>query len=286
MPSARPTERPTPVAASGLLADVLDGRSVDGLVVASGRAAAYLTYASRGADRVLGVVTRRATCPASGLVLPPGREPLDLLPAGARVRIGEGAVEGPTSRLVVGRWFLPASAPRRGSPRREALAAARAAVQAQRVPPEVALARRDGARAARVLLHGDTDDAYAQLVGLLGRGPGLTPSGDDVVAGILLAARRVLPYEESEAVGTAVRRAARLATTVVSRGMLTDASAGWCPDVVARGLAALVAPVDQPGQAGRAAVQDLLRVGSTSGGDLLCGALGVLEEAARPQEVA
>jgi hypothetical protein len=287
MPPARPTERQTPVAASGLLADVIGGRPVDGLVVASGRLAAYLTYACRGGDRVLGVVTRRATCPASGLVLPPGREPLDLLPAGTRVRIGDGAIEAPTARLVVGRWFLPASAPRRGVPRPELLAAARSAVEAQAVPPEVTLARRDGARAAQALLRGDTDDAHAQLVGLLGRGPGLTPSGDDVVAGVLLASRRVLPYEEAEAVATAVRRAARLATTVVSRGMLSDAGAGWCPDVVARGLAALVAPPGGQGEAaGRAAVHDLLRVGHTSGGDLLCGALGVLEEAARPQEVA
>lgn len=286
MPSARPTERLTPVAASGLLADVLGGPHVDGLVVASGRQAAYLTYAARGGDRVFGVVTGRATCPASGLVLPPGREPLDLLPAGTRVRIGEGAVDGPTARLVVGRWFLPASAPRRGTPRPEVLATARAAVDAQPVPPEVALARRDGTRAARALLRGDADDAHAQLAGLLGRGPGLTPSGDDVVAGVVLAARRVLPHEDAEALGSVVRRAARLATTVVSRGMLTDAAAGWCPDVVARGLAALVAPAHRTAEAGRAAVHDLLRVGHTSGGDLLCGALGVLEEAARPQEVA
>jgi hypothetical protein len=151
------------------------------------------------------------------------------------------------------------------------------------VPAEVARARRDGERAARALLRGETADAHARLVALLGRGPGLTPSGDDVVAGVLLAARRVLVHEEMEALGAAVRRAARLATTVVSRGMLTDASAGWCPDVVARGLGALVTP---SGPAGRAALADLLRLGHTSGGDLLCGALGVLEESPRPQEVA
>ncbi len=283
MPLPRTAEQLTPVAASGLLADVLGGRPVDGLVVASGRPAAYVTYASRGGDRVLGVVTRQATCPASGMVLPPGREPVDLLPAGTRVRIGDGGVEGPTHRLVVGRWFLPASAPRRGTPDPDVLGYARSLLGARDLPAEVRLARRDGARAAMALLAGDRDDACAQLVGLLGRGPGLTPSGDDVVAGILLAARRVLTYEEMEHVGGAVRRAARIATTVVSRGMLTDASAGWCPDVVSRALAALLVPA-RPG--GRAAVADLMRVGHTSGGDLLCGALGVLEAAARPQEVA
>jgi hypothetical protein len=151
------------------------------------------------------------------------------------------------------------------------------------VPVEVRLARRDGARAAQALLDGDLDAACDRLAGLLGRGPGLTPTGDDVVAGILLAARRVLAHEEMAQVGGAVRRAARLATTVVSRGMLTDASEGWCPDVVSRALAALLDPA-RPG--GRAAVTDLLRVGHTSGGDLLCGALDVLEASARPQEVA
>lgn len=272
-----------PVAASGLLAEVLGGRPIDALVVASGRPAAYLTYSARGGDRVLGVVTRQATCPASGLVLPPGREPLDLLPAGTRVRIGDGVVQGPTHRLVVGRWFLPASAPRGGTPDPDALAGARRWVDTQQVPDDVLLARRDGARAARTLLHGDLDDAYAHMAGLLGRGPGLTPSGDDVVAGILLAARRVLRYERLEQVGGVVRRAARLATTVVSRGMLTDATAGWCPDVVGRALAGLLVPVSP---AGRAAVGDLMRVGHTSGGDLLAGALAVLECAVTPQEVA
>ncbi len=272
-----------PVAASGLLADVVGGRPTDALVVASGRHAAYLTYAARGGDRVLGVVTQRATCPASGIVLPPGREPLDLLPAGTRVRIGDGVLHGPTRALVVGRWFLPASAPRRGRPDPDALAAARRRVDAQQVTGEVLVARCDGARAARTLLRGDLDDACTQLAGLLGRGPGLTPSGDDVVAGILLAARRVLTHEQLEQVGGAVRRAARPATTVVSRGMLTDATAGWCPDVVGRALAGLLVPVSP---AGHAAVGDLVRVGHTSGGDLLSGALAVLECAVAPQEVA
>jgi hypothetical protein len=269
-----------PVAASGLLAEVLHGAPVDALVVASGRAAAYLTHPARGGDRVVAVVSRRATCPASGLVLPDGRSPADLLPVGARVRVGDGALQAPTHRLVVGRWFLPAAAPRRGSPDPDALAAARTALAQQRVPAEVALARRDGARAADELVRGDDDRAAELLVGLLGRGPGLTPTGDDVVAGVLLASRSVLEPERLERVARTVLAGARLATTVVSRGMLADAAAGWCPDVVARGVAGLLTP--RPAGSGTA-VADLLRVGHTSGGDLLSGAAGALEASARAQ---
>lgn len=267
-----------PVAASGLLAEVLDGPPVDALIVASGRLAAYLTHPARGGDRVVAVVSRRATCPASGLVLPDHRAPVDLLPVGARVRLGDGSLRAPSHRLVVGRWFLPSPAPRRGAPDLDAIARARAALAARPVAPEVALARRDGATAADELLRGDDDRAAELLVGLLGRGPGLTPTGDDVVAGVLLACRAVLEPERLDRLGRSVLAGARLATTVVSRGMLADAAAGWCPDVVARGLAGLLAP---RAAGGDAAVADLLRVGHTSGGDLLVGAAAVLEASAR-----
>lgn len=278
MPRAETPVPRVPVAASGLLAEVLGGPPVDALVVASGRLAAYLTHPARGGDRVVAVVSRRATCPASGLVLPDHRAPVDLLPVGARVRLGGGGLRAPSHRLVVGRWFLPSPAPRRGSPDREALGRARAALAERPVPAEIELARRDGARAAEELLRGDDARAAELLVGLLGRGPGLTPTGDDVVAGFLLACRAVLEAERLDPLARTVLAGARLATTVVSRGMLADAAAGWCPDVVARGLAGLLAP--RPAGAD-AALADLLRVGSTSGADLLGGAAAVLEASTR-----
>lgn len=279
MPSAAETPVPrVPVAASGLLAEVLAGPPVDALVVASGRLAAYLTHPARGGDRVVAVVTRRATCPASGLVVPDHRAPDDLLPVGARVRLGGGTLRAPSHRLVVGRWFLPSAAPRRGTPDPDALTRAWTALAGRRVPAEVALARRDGARAAEELLRGDDSRAAGLLVGLLGRGPGLTPTGDDVVAGVLLASRAVLEVDRLERLARTVLAGARLATTVVSRGMLADAAAGWCPDVVARALRGLLTPRRAGGDA---AVADLLRVGHTSGGDLLGGAAALLEASAR-----
>ena len=95
---------------------------------------------------------------------------------------------------------------------------------------------------------------------LVGRGPGLTPLGDDVVAGWLVAARSLgLPHHD---VADAVRD--RLsATTPVSATLLDCAVRGECLPQLGDWLRA---PTD-------VAAAALLAVGSTSGAGLLTGAL-------------
>lgn len=109
---------------------------------------------------------------------------------------------------------------------------------------------------------------------LLGRGPGLTPTGDDVLAGALVAARAVRHP------GLATwRRATRAAlttrrTTAVSVGMLRSALDGWAAPELAGAVTALCGD-DDPAPA----VERLLAVGHSSGRHLLDGVLHVLATA-------
>lgn len=97
------------------------------------------------------------------------------------------------------------------------------------------------------------------VAALLGRGPGLTPLGDDVLAGALVA----LVAAGSPAgprLATEVRKAAFRCTTFVSAALLWHAARGECvPE-----LAALL--TGAPG-----AAEALLRVGHTSGAGLAHG---------------
>jgi hypothetical protein len=100
---------------------------------------------------------------------------------------------------------------------------------------------------------------------LAGRGIGLTPAGDDVLAGLLLAARA---GGAPEADLVTVARAAR--THAISRAYLEQAARG-------RSIAALhdlmAACADADLAAARAARERLARVGHTSGLDLAYGVL-------------
>jgi Protein of unknown function (DUF2877) len=107
---------------------------------------------------------------------------------------------------------------------------------------------------------------FAAVARLLGRGPGLTPSGDDVVAGFLLGA-----YAFGHAVPGAVTAVGELterATTALSAQLLRHAVHGECIAQVAALVAALTR-CPAPGDA----VDQLLAVGHTSGAALAAGLL-------------
>jgi len=106
---------------------------------------------------------------------------------------------------------------------------------------------------------------------LVGRGEGLTPAGDDVLAGALVAG-----HATGHPLLPAWRRATRAAlatrrTTAVSVGMLHSALAGWAAPELAGALTALCGDGDA-----RPAVDRLLAVGHSSGRHLLDGVLHVL----------
>jgi hypothetical protein len=113
-------------------------------------------------------------------------------------------------------------------------------------------------------------DALAPAA-LVGAGPGLTPSGDDLLAAALVTAHatadpRLPRWRRSTRAALATRR-----TTAVSRALLHHALDGYaCPEL-AGALVALCTEAD-PGPA----VGRLLAVGHSSGAALLSGVLHVL----------
>jgi hypothetical protein len=121
--------------------------------------------------------------------------------------------------------------------------------------------------------HGDLAGAAAVLGGL---GPGLTPSGDDALAGLLIAARvRWGVGAEASLVGVA----AAVDTHQISRCFLRWAARGQGIDPVHRFLAAVA---NRDRRLAEGALAALLAFGHTSGADLALGlqlGLGVLPAA-------
>lgn len=108
-------------------------------------------------------------------------------------------------------------------------------------------------------------------VDLVGRGPGLTPAGDDVLAGALVAAHatadpRLPRWRQATRHAVATR-----GTTAVSRALLHHAIEGYATPELASVVAGLCG-----GRVVAAETAALLRVGHTSGAALLAGALHTL----------
>jgi Protein of unknown function (DUF2877) len=114
----------------------------------------------------------------------------------------------------------------------------------------------------------------AAATALIGCGPGLTPSGDDVLAGFLIGLRAfALP---APGVQATVASMAGERTTALSARLLWHAARGECiPE-----LAALAAAMQGRGDV-QSAVHSLLAVGHTSGAALGLGLLLSAERAAR-----
>ncbi len=129
------------------------------------------------------------------------------------------------------------------------------------------------ALAARPRLRHTLDEVLrcrAAAEALLGLGPGLTPSGDDLVAGALVAVRRLLPdtADDIAVLGAALTEQARARTSPVSSALLAWATLG-------EAVPELLVLLDALGQDGplRADLAGLTRVGHTSGVDLARGAV-------------
>jgi Protein of unknown function (DUF2877) len=112
----------------------------------------------------------------------------------------------------------------------------------------------------------------ALLPDLVGRGPGLTPAGDDALLGFLLA-RRALDPVAARADGARVLAAARGRTGAVSLALLRWAARGEGPAPAAALLAALLRG-DGPALA--PALRALERFGRTTGPAIATGMIGGL----------
>jgi hypothetical protein len=122
-------------------------------------------------------------------------------------------------------------------------------------------------------------DATAAVMGLLGRGAGLTPSGDDLLAGFLIGAH-VFGLEAAD-LRQAIGGHAATRTTALSAALLWHAARGECIGEVA----ALASALTGRGPAG-AAAQRLLAVGHASGPALAQGLLLAAERAAADRAAA
>jgi hypothetical protein len=246
---------PGAAVASVLLRDLLAGPVRPAAVIAAGPAA---TYAEVG-GRVLALVGPGGVRLPCALVL---AGPARLPAAGSRLSVGAGAVhQDGRAVIAVRRWF----------------------------DPRVRLARVDHRALGRlgrvvrsrgtvdVLLPGDAVDRLATGLGrgdargavtsLLGRGSGLTPAGDDLLAGTL-ASLRALDSPAADDLGTAVRALAPRRTTRLSAALLEAADVGAVIPEAAGVLRALTGIGEVETAAGR-----LVDVGHTSGWHLAAGLL-------------
>lgn len=233
----------------------------------------YAVYLRDAAGATVAVTTAGATRVPCGLRLAPGTAlpALDrALEAGGFALGGGGVVVGGV-RVRVARWWdpVPALRPPAVTDLARWYAELWPAVAAARtgLPPDVTAAL---GRAAAAL---DGPAGVAAARALLGRGPGSTPSGDDVVAGFLVAARLLAPAGGSplwarvgEPVAGYVAAAAGARTTPLSAALLHHAVRGEPLGEFADLLRS--APAGVPDDV---ALARLLGVGHTSGADLATG---------------
>jgi hypothetical protein len=133
--------------------------------------------------------------------------------------------------------------------------------------------------AGRVVAGGPVTALVRRLVGA---GPGLTPSGDDVLCGLLLGLRLLGHARSLPRLWDAV--VPRLpSTTTLSAALLVEAVQGYAlPPVIELGEALAAA---DPGGVSVAAAR-VLAVGHTSGADLMAGLAGCLDALAESASVA
>jgi hypothetical protein len=108
----------------------------------------------------------------------------------------------------------------------------------------------------------------AQARALIGLGPGLTPSGDDLIAGALIALRTFLCLEAAEQLGAWALPLAATRTGAISRAHLAAAAAGEGAEPLHRILAAICAAAEVDLERELDAAD---RIGHCSGWDALAG---------------
>ena len=291
--TARPARAATavPAAASTGVAELLRGPVRSARVLMAMPAAVYLSVATeRGGDVGGGLTSDAARLPlACVLFRGSNGRPLVALPPGAPAEVGGG-------RIVVGDLAVSAAAwwdphPRLPSPRPallpEGVRQLRNAVYGEGVPhsaftlpglptgPGGPLAALRGA-----VRRADLDAALRTSARLIGLGPGLTPAGDDVMAGTV-AGLVLLGHPEAGRFAAGVHAIAAGRTTELSRALLRHAAAGRVSGEYAAVLHALVG--ERP--LGRA-IDGLLATGSTSGRAMalgLCTAIDLAERTTRPR---
>ena len=263
-----------PAAVSERSVALVQGPPRSATVLAAFPTALYLQVG--GHPDVLPVVTR------DGLRLPTALAVATGLPTvgwgaqpGDRIVVGAGAVHLPGVTVRAVRTWHPRSVP---AALTDHAAAPLAHLSLPWRAPARALAAMVGSGASAHLL--------AERVGtLVGCGPGLTPSGDDVLCGVLLGLR--LHPHGSGALVAELWRAVQprlTATTSLSAALLREAADGYAVDPVIRLLERLAVEgtPDPTARSVAEAVGAVLAIGHTSGADLLGGLAGCLDALTTP----
>ncbi|WP_067478090.1 DUF2877 domain-containing protein [Actinomadura hibisca] len=229
----------------------------------------------RAEPRVLAVVGADAVRLPNAIVLAAtGRErPFRAVREGGEAVVGDGVVEAEGLRVRVRRWWDPA--PALGAVQPAALVRGTRALEAALDGAAGGLAGHpDPPILAERCADGDLAGAVEAAERIVGLGPGLTPSGDDILAGLLVTLRlfgAAVPAGGravwlADWLGAAVTADAETRTTALAATLLHCAAAGAAGAEVGAALRA-VAGQEAPGPAARR----LLAAGHTSGADLAWG---------------
>ena len=226
----------------------------------------------------------------------PGARPFDPVHLGAPGHVGSGEVRLGRQSWRVGRWWSP-DVPALGPSGPDA---GRVADLVGRVPPGSGITGRGEAALAVALHRLDGAGLAAAATGLVGLGEGLTPEGDDVLAGVLVAlaaldgegqpggarpggagaAASSAPGRARHVLAAAVRER-QAGTTRVSAALLEQATLGRAiPELVALLRWCAPHPASRRGGAsgGLEVLERLLAVGHSSGAALARGMLLGLTE--------
>lgn len=278
--------RPYPVAASAALELVLVGPTRPATVIATTPHALYL-QTTEPEPALLCLASPTAVRVPCALVLEKARPPQS--PPGTPADVGDGHVSiyGPHGDLAfrVQRWWRPPRPRGLGTAPPARLAAAVRWLTGRVADPLDPAGRGAVAELVARLAAGRAPDK--PVARLLGRGPGLTPTGDDVLAAALVTLH-AFGAPAAARLADSVRALAPAATTAVSAALLRHAAEGRCIPQLADLLVA-VGGSPRPAKPGPApdeaetlpraadtlprAAGALLAVGNCSGAGLLHGVL-------------
>ncbi|RKS74551.1 uncharacterized protein DUF2877 [Actinomadura pelletieri DSM 43383] len=284
---ARPGGRPPTAGAAGLtLRPLLDPPRRAARVIAVFPSAVYLEMRGGPEPRVLAVVTSDAhRLPNAVVIVATRREqPFRSVREGRDAWVGEGRVEAGPLNVRVRRWWDPSAplGPMRPATLEDGVRALEARLARAGALADTGLTggglgdHPDPAALAACCAAGDLAGAVEAAERIVGLGPGLTPSGDDVLCGLLVTLRLVgdaVRYGEdavwlADWLGAAVTADAGTRTTALAATLLHCAAAGAAGAEVAAVLRCVAG--DEPPDT---AVRRLLAVGHTSGTDLAHGVL-------------
>jgi uncharacterized protein DUF2877 len=265
----------------GLLETGRDACPIPARVIAVFPSAVYLQVTTAAEPRVLALVAGDAVRLPNALVVATStrERPFRQVREGEQARVGDGSVEIGALRVRARRWWDPrprlgpvsAAGLARGLRALEASAAAHCAAE------RFGLAGHpDPGLLAGHCAAGELADAVETAERIVGLGPGLTPTGDDVLAALLVTLRTLggsMRHGGSamwlaDWLGAAVTADADTRTTALAATLLHCAARGEASAEVAavlRGVAGLE-PLDP-------AVRRLVAAGHTSGADLAYGLL-------------